>query len=60
MDDIELILESPDEIVLELSPGAAGAVGLPAGGYQGQVLVKSTSNDFETEWASSIDAGEFM
>lgn len=34
--------------------GADGApgVGVPAGGLAGDVLVKSTGDDFDTEWAT--------
>jgi len=39
--------------------GPAGP-GLPTGGYQGQVLVKSSTVNFDTEWTSAIDAGEFI
>lgn len=35
-------------------PGEDGApgVGVPAGGLAGDVLVKSTGDDFDTEWAT--------
>lgn len=36
------------------TPAVDGIVGVPAGGTKGQVLVKSSDNDFEAEWVDLI------
>ena len=32
----------------------AGGVGVPSGGTQGQILVKSSGSDYATEWGSNV------
>lgn len=49
------------EIVTAGAQGAAGAAGpgVPTGGQPGNVLLKSTYNNYETAWSAVVDGGTF-
>jgi hypothetical protein len=40
-------------------PQGTGGVGLPTGGQPGNVLLKSTYANYESEWSAVLDGGTF-
>lgn len=46
-----------DAIEITLAVGGLHGIGIPAGGAEGQVLVKTTDNDFDTAWIDPAGGG---
>lgn len=42
-----------------VDPSTGGAAGVPAGGLEGQILVKSTDDDYDTVWADNSAESTF-
>jgi hypothetical protein len=60
MDNVDItIVEEPDEITINISEGLPGE-GVPTGGSAGQVLVKISGDDYDTEWQSVAGTGDML
>lgn len=59
-----VVVETARDIVEVVTAGAQGASGpagpgVPTGGQPGNVLFKSSYNNYESEWSAVVDGGTF-
>jgi hypothetical protein len=58
-----LVTETATNVVQITTPGPQGpsgdAAGLPTGGDTGNILLKSSSANYDAQWASTLDGGTF-
>lgn len=59
-----VVVETERDVVEVAHAGAQGAVGpagvgVPTGGQPGNVLLKSSYNNYESEWSAVVDGGTF-
>lgn len=58
---VELIAPAQPAVVEVITAGPAGApgIGIPIGGQVGNILIKSGTANYESEWAPTLDGGTF-
>jgi len=52
-------VDSGQWVQFGLNRNGTDGVGIPLGGSEGQILTKSSSSDYDTEWSNQIDTSDF-